>query len=299
MELKTSKWFYILTATAGSFVLILGSWWLFLVLKLGSQIENLHLQGHDQIRLVKMITWEGAAFFAILISFILLIVYFFTQDKKKAISIQAFYASMTHELKTPLASINLEADFILDILESNTNDMAQVKILLNRIKEDCLKLENHLDRSLQLARVESGGNLSISPIKIFKYLSKISCVYPKLNVEIIGDEKIEILADEFALSLIFKNLIENSIFHNSALSKITINIAQVQNSIQVSYTDHGNFKGEINHLGNLFYKYQSPKGSGIGIYLIKKLMISQKGILDIQNNPLTFNLTFQTSAGES
>ena len=88
-------------------VFLLGSWWLYLVFKLANKLETLNhplLEGN----LVKMIKLEGLTFFIFLSILTVTLLYIYIQDHKKTISLQAFFSSLTHELKTPLASIKLQ-----------------------------------------------------------------------------------------------------------------------------------------------------------------------------------------------
>ena len=65
--------------------------------------------------------------------------------------------------------------------------------------------------------------------------------------------------------------------------------------IKVTYKDNGSsFTGDLNSLGNLFYKHNSPKGSGIGLYLVKNLMLQMKGRCEfLSQDSLTIELYFQ------
>src|SRR5690606_29195371 len=75
------------------------------------------------------------------------------RDRKRTRSIQAFFASLTHELKTPLTSIRLQAESIAD----PTNDDAFKRQLVERLLADTSRLEAQVERSLELARLEGGG----------------------------------------------------------------------------------------------------------------------------------------------
>ena len=101
----------------------------------------------------------------------------------------------------------------------------------------------------------------------------------------INDDKSDVWADEFALKIIFKNLFENSINHGPATKNIHIKIESTKDLVHLAYTDHGqSFAGNMNKLGELFYKYQSPQGTGIGLYLIKNLTTKMGGHFQIENN---------------
>ncbi|MEI7670262.1 MAG: ATP-binding protein, partial [Pseudomonadota bacterium] len=120
----------------------------------------------------------------------------------------------------------------------------------------------------------------------------------QVQIESINQE-ISIMADVFALELVMKNLLENTRVHTNS-QKVTIGIIQLQKSIILKYQDEGNFNGEKSKLGTLFYKHNSTKGSGIGLYLSDKLMRKMKGKLLIQgSNKLIFELVFQTNEVEN
>lgn len=296
MELKTKNWVYLSVALAGVFILLLGAWWLYLVINLGGQI-NIENVGHNQVRLINMVKWEGITFFTLLVGFIFSLMYIFIQDKRKTHSMQAFFASMTHELKTPLASIKLQSDFITDLLEDEKIDFDQIKILLKRLNEDGQKLENQLDRTLQLARVEQGGNLNLRAIELENFIKQIAKKYHALNINYSIPAALEVMADDFSLSLILKNLFENTCIHNKEAQNINITASVDQGFVKLEYSDGGkSFDGDLKLLGTLFYKHKSPKGTGIGLYLVRKLMQSMRGKFQIEKSPeLTFKMIFQSN----
>jgi signal transduction histidine kinase len=155
-----------------------------------------------------------------------------------------------------------------------------------------------MDKILQLSRIERGGELSLSSISLVPFIKRIAQTWaPEHNVEIIpSDNNISIDADEFALELIIKNLLENTRNHTTS-NKITINIESALKQVKLSYHDGGTFKGDLSKLGTLFYKHNSTKGSGIGIYLSQKLLEKMDGNLSIvqKDNGLKFDLTFRKS----
>lgn len=121
----------------------------------------------------------------------------------------------------------------------------------------------------------------------------------KLEI-ILGPEAEEVLADEFALNMVFRNLFENTVRHHKNVEKVIISAKRHGTQVVVLYDDLGQkFAGNLSHLGELFYKFNSTKGSGIGLYLIKNLMKKMQGYLKIINDQrLQFELTFQGTQGE-
>jgi signal transduction histidine kinase len=300
--LRTNKLVYILIAFGGSFILALGSWWLYLLIRLSESLKDLNIaSAYPELKILNMIKWEGLTFLILFILFAALLVYIYVSDIKKSLSLQSFFASMTHELKTPLASIKLQAEFINELIQDEELDLNQVKKLSHRLIEDTNKLENEVDKTLQLARVQRDGNLSTSRIAIKSFIERLMKRYSGINFTINGDDY-TIFGDEFALSLCLRNLIENTLRHNKEEHKnVIIDLSSKENKVKVSYKDNGKpFTGDLSSLGKIFYKYDSAKGSGIGLYLIKKLTLKMNGQFHITNkDSLKFHLSYPLAKMEN
>jgi signal transduction histidine kinase len=297
MELdRTNKWFYFLTSFAVIFILALGGWWLYLFFKLANKLEEYDLAATEG-NLVLMLQWEGVTFFILLISLGCALFYVFFQDHKKTRSLQAFFSSLTHELKTPLASIRLQSQVLNDFLENQDIDQDQKQQLrkyTERLQNDSIRLENELDRHLQLSRVEKNAPLNLKNTNLKSLIDSEVLRYSGLQFKIICNEtNIDIEVDEFAFSMIIRNLIENTLKHSNS-KNVDIEIAADDQLVSIVYNDHNqNFTGDLTQLGKLFYKHDSPKGSGLGLYLIKKLCKLMNGNFLITNdNSLLFTMSF-------
>lgn len=303
MELnRTQSWFYILTIFSVIFILTLGSWWLYLFFKLANKLQEYQLSpAHGN--LISMLQWEGLTFFVMLLGLACALFYIFFQDHKKTKSLQAFFSSLTHELKTPLASIRLQGQVLNDLVESSKiedSEKKQLQKYSHRLQDDTLRLENELDKHLQLSRIERNGPLNLTSIELLAFIQNETKKYTELSFNIhnnSSDSTINI--DEFALNMIIRNLIENTIKHTD--SKIVdIQIKKEKDYIEMIYNDNGQpFRGDVHQLGKLFYKFKSPKGSGLGLYLIRRLTQQMGGNFKIKNEgPLVFSLFFKRGKNE-
>lgn len=284
---SSSKTLMILSLLWLTVLLCIGGWWIYLLLNFETILSSL-----DKMSVSKMLFWEGSTFIVLLLllSGSLLILYL--KDQKRTKALQDFFASLTHELKTPLASIKLQGDVISELIESK-NDPQLLK-LVNRLTSDTIKLETQMDKILQLSRIERGGQLNLSNVKLIPFIKTISKPWlTDFEIKIVSQkENIEIQADEFALELIFKNLFENTKKHSPS-KVINLNIDEQDQWCTITYTDSGNFNGELKKLASLFYKHNSTKGSGIGLYLIKKLTEKMHGKFKISNDhQLVFELKY-------
>ncbi len=299
---KPRRWFYALTLLWVIMLLGLGSWWLFLVFKLQTTLSALNVpELGSQSRFLNMMKWEGSFFFLFLVLLGGSLFAMYYRDMKKSKSMQAFFASLSHELKTPLASMRLQAEVIKDLIEDESHSHDQLANLTKRLIEDTHKLESELEKTLQLSRIEQDAQMTLIPVSIERFLRRQEQkLLVPLKIEIIiAPNAQEILADELSLNIIFRNLFENTIRHNKEASKVKIDIKRQGEFVEISYDDYGKkFDGNLAQLGELFYKFDSSKGSGLGLYLIKNLMLKMQGFLVIKNDErLKFYLTFKAAIG--
>lgn len=288
---NSSKMLFTLSLLWAAVLLLIGAWWVYVMINFESFL------GHaDRPRITTMLAWEGGSFLVLLMLLSISLLILYLKDQGKTQSLQAFFASLTHELKTPLASIRLQGEVINEILESK-NDPTLNK-LIERLIDDTAKLETQMDKILQLSRIERGGELNLTSLSLVPFIKKLAKTWvPDHEVEIIANDTLgSIEVDEFALQLIMKNLLENTRIHTTS-KKIQIKITEDKKVLKFSYFDHGEFKGELEKLGTIFYKHNSTKGSGIGLYLSQRLLEKMDGDLTVtpRAGGLQFDLTFKRS----
>ena len=302
---QVSRLFLGLTFMYTLLICALGTWWLYLIVQYGGKLSSV-IGPQESTRVITMVKWEGLTFFALLLLLTASLLFLYFKDIKKTKSLQAFFASMTHELKTPLASVKLQSEVIADSIDridfqKLTQDKAyydklneRVNRLGDRLVEDANKLETTMDKILQLSRLEGGGNLHLIPVDLRSVFETVLARHGKdLDVHSQWNHTHQILGDEFALTLIFKNLLENTLIHGQQ-KKVWIETKDTLDGVQMVYEDKGKFQGDIQKLGTLFYKHNSKKGSGIGLYLTKTLMEKMQGTWNFQSsNSMRFFFTFK------
>lgn len=280
----------------------LGSWWLYLVFKLHTTLSDLNLpQLGSQSRFLNMMKWEGSFFFIFLVLLGVSLIYMYFRDMQKTKAMQAFFASLSHELKTPLASMRLQVEVIKDLIEDESHSHEQLSNLARRLIEDTAKLESELEKSLQLSRIEQDGTLTLVPISLERYLKRHQTkLAPNLALDLkITEDAQAVMADELALNVIFRNLFENTQRHNPESKNIYVTAIRVGENVELTYDDQGKkFQGNAGRLGELFYKFNSTKGTGVGLYLIKNLMRKMNGSFETINlDRLKLKLTFHAPEG--
>ncbi len=268
-------------------LVMLSSWWAYLMFDLAA---NLGEQQHRKV--VRIITWEGSAFLLVLLALFISFIVLYLREQQKTKSLQAFFAGLTHELKTPLASIRLQGEVLGELVSDEGNQKLQT--ITKRMAQDVAKLETQMDKILQLSRIERGGPLNPVSLNLKSFFDNVA-TKSQSDLSFTWQKEVpspEVMADEFALELIIKNLIENTKGHTNS-NQVMLSLNSHDDKISLSYSDGGIFAGEARKLGELFYKHNSSRGSGIGLYLISKLMNRMGGRAEfIVDHSLTTKLFF-------
>lgn len=263
------------------FTVSLTVWWLIFSLKQQAMLATLELaQGHAEfLRYQSMLMMEGTTLiFSLLVGGVAL-TYSSYQQHRKNQQVKDFFATFSHELKTSITSLRLQAESLQDDLA-----LSQHSQLFNRLMKDTVRLELQLENSLFLASAEQMKYFreKISLRKIFEY---IQTQWPQLKVHLQGEATLHV--DRRALESILKNILQNAVIHGAA-SEVFF---QVQNlpggKVQLRVKDNGRgFQGKGEHnLGELFQRQSPSSGSAIGLALIKQLVLDHQGRVEFQTQP--------------
>lgn len=222
---------------------------------------------------------------------------------KFADSQQNFMMAVTHELKTPIAitQLNLET-----IKKRNLSKEQQEKIINDSLKE-VARLNNLCNNSLWAAQLDAGSYREKKErINLSQIIKEAGLNYQKnyTNTEINSniEEDIYIEGDILMIEILINNLIENAIKYSPKNSQIIIHLQKEKKKIVLNVTDFGVAisDDEKNKVFEKFYRSNHAKvknisGSGLGLFLCKKIMQKHQGdikVLNNQPNGSVFKATF-------
>lgn len=216
-----------------------------------------------------------------------------TSFKELDVAKTNFIATISHELKTPLAS----SDFSIKLLEDERtgNLSSEQKELIVNIKQDNLRMLKILSELLNMSQVEAGQiQLNIKKVNPAEIISNaihaVSANAKEKNIQVINtsDKHLpDMDADEDKTTWILNNFLTNAIkysFHNSSVEVKSF----LQNgSVIFSVRDYG--KGiEEKYLPKIFERYfqvpgSSEKGTGLGLSISKEFVEAQKGKIWVES----------------
>ena len=285
-------------------LITLALWWGTVLRQQSDEIATLQTQLNISETIVqsrlnrteRMVSGESGAFVILILITNSILLFFFARDTKRSRSIEAFFASITHELRTPLTSIRLQAETLKD-LESDPKQLP----FLARLLEDVSRLEAQVQETLELARIEGGGEINLQSIPVSGFLNHSILPHYVLDskrIELeVGIEDGIIQADLASLTILFRNLLDNALKYSSeAPAKISIR-GEKELAHYFLSIEHKNssFNAELSKLGKLFYRGKNSQGAGIGLYLVTTLMNKMGGTVDFKENSgvFTTHLSFR------
>lgn len=312
-----SRWFYhplfififSLLALASSLIIYIRSY-----LQVNAALEEVVLKYHlSSSGILNTETWVLILVLSLLVAVILtglLIIYIYYQKMIQLYRLQQnFINGFTHELKTPIASLQL---FLETFTRHELSREDQLKYL-EFMKRDTLRLSENVVRILKLGRLED-RNFNADFLKqdlvvlIEDFLAHTPHLFEEVKVTFHSEVKSLIMSIDTALfEMLLMNLISNALLYNNNKpleKKVEINLSikytHKDQQVFLDFKDNGMGidRIESKKIFKKFYQIgKSTKGSGLGLYIVQSVAKLHRG--DIRHIPdekkagSLFRLTFK------
>ena len=283
------------------YILIQIAWWVFQVLSLANQLDN---SGGLVASKVKMITGE----FAVFIILVGIGVYWIHKVFKKELGLarrkKNFALSVTHELKTPIASSKL----FLETLTQRELPREKEKEVIQKVLKEQDRLQILIDKILLSSRLENADiELNKEKVQLNKFIEDVITSTRAVGFTSIDIPKTHYIdVDTFYWKSVCNNLIENAIKYSEGEPKIEIrSVDKNQDFIEIQFSDNGIGikKEQQSSIFEMFQRIENEEtktvqGTGLGLYLVKKIVDLHKGTISVQSEPQK-GTTFAISIAKS
>jgi signal transduction histidine kinase len=278
---------------------------------LGKQLSDLERQ--------QIISWISIIFGILAIFFI---VFMFRSNKKRRKSeyrlhkkneelielnhsLDSFTYRVSHDLKAPIVNMKTMIGMLNEYSDKEANPI--LPELFENLDLSTSRLENTVTDMLELTRIERVDEIksSVNIKNIFdslvtEYREELERIGATVSMDI---KQSKVYASDTELTSVFQNLFTNSMKYRSKENALNISINAVENRgrCEITYSDNGqgiDLKRHEEKLFNMFQRFtadSSIEGTGVGMYIIKKLISKNDGEVRLESEPqkgLTYFINF-------
>jgi PAS domain S-box-containing protein len=217
----------------------------------------------------------------------------------------SFIATISHELKNPIASARLNLKLLEDARIGNLNE--DQSVIVRNIREEIVRLSKITGELLDLTQVETGNILlhtqATDPKEIVDYtLQAMSYQAEQNGIKIIINTTEDlpfVNADAEKTAWVLINLVNNAIHYSGTRREVILTVTSEEKAVRFSVRDFGNGIEE-QYLEKVFEKFfkipgSIQSGTGLGLAISKDFILKQKGQIWVESKPgegsvFSFNL---------
>ncbi|HMR18233.1 MAG TPA: ATP-binding protein [Sphingobacterium sp.] len=255
-----------------------------------------------------MIIGEGLIFLAIFVMAVIKLRKHLSRESYYQHQQQNFLLAITHELKSPLASVKL---YLQTILKRDL-DREQQKMFLGNSLKDIERLDYLVENVLLDTKLENRTfnlpkedfNLSELVNDVLDRMQKNACKTEIIKSQV--EDDLTLHADKFAITNVVTNLLENAIKYSPPCATVHVNLYRKDNNLIFSVADRGPGipDEEKKRIFNKFYRVgneytRKTKGTGLGLYIVKSVLQKHNATIRVKDNlpnGSIFEVTFENYA---
>lgn len=293
------------------YILLQFTWWSYLLIKLNNEVYDHRIeivglkfppgeaarQEQDLIDRLHsrylMIAGEGIVFLSLLSWVTFQTVHSIRKEMELARMQKNFLLSITHEFKSPLASIKL----YLQTIQKHQLDKDKEQSFIAKAITDTERLDTLVENTLLANMIDHKGysfdkeplNLSALVRLVAKKYNSLPDYHQRIITKI--EEDIFIDGDKLALTLLLNNLFENALKYSPPDTEITARLHKESSAIMLEVADQGRgvLPNEREKIFRKFYRSgneetRNTKGTGLGLFLAQYIARNHNGKISVKDN---------------
>ncbi|HYV95275.1 MAG TPA: HAMP domain-containing sensor histidine kinase [Chitinophagales bacterium] len=225
-------------------------------------------------------------------------IYVILKQKKLSEIKTDFINNMTHEFKTPIATISLALDSINN--PRVVDDKARVHYYTDIIGRENMRMNVQVEHILQMALLDKENfELNEQLLNVHELIEQVADHF-QFQIESRGGSlKLDlnatnpyVLADEIHITNVFHNLFDNANKYSTQSPDITVETRNEKDGIVISVQDHGlGMSAETQRkIFEKFYRAQNGnihdvKGFGLGLAYVKTIVVKHNGRISVKSEP--------------
>ncbi len=235
----------------------------------------------------------GSLFFALLIAGLSLLCAWLVREMRQSQRQQAFLDAVTHEMKTPLASLRL----YVDTLRRHELESERRAEFLGRMGEDVDRLERTVEQVLAAARAaararrprrEAVDLTTVLEDAVRDVRERYRLEPEVLRLEVTGAPIVR--GQAYELALVFRNLLDNAVKYSPERVDVEVGAREGEGGVEVEIVDRGLGipREELRRIFQPFYRAgrhtSRAKGLGLGLFIVRFLLRRQGGRVEVRSD---------------
>ena len=272
---------------------------------IGSHKEFLKLAEHYKPELAGhgfdwLVLIEGLALLLVILAGVYIIFIYWKRQSDLVEQQKKFMSQVTHELKSPLASIQLH----LETIKLRKPPPDKLERFLDTMLADTDRLNNLISNLLMAAKLEHRGRASQYPVidlsrLVVGFMEEKRSKLPEggsITIEV--EEGINAPIDKEGMETALRNLFENACLYSPASPEIKVSLRKSGRNCLLTFRDIG--KGieakDLRKVFRMFYRVRHPgeniRGTGLGLYIVKSVVKEHGGKIRVSSEGTGKGCTF-------
>ena len=215
--------------------------------------------------------------------------------ERQQTALRDFLANVSHDLQTPLTSIN---GFSRALLDRVMADDAGKDNAYRIIEDESRRLLRLVEGLLDLSRIESGAvQVELARVEVRPLVAHVAELFAlraadlDVRLEVLSEEVPEVLGDWDRLEQVLGNLVDNALRHTAQGGQVLLSMRRESDSsvgIGVADTGVGIPEESLPHLFDRYYRTDRPGaqgGTGLGLAIARELVRAQGGEIQVSSRP--------------
>lgn len=251
------------------------------------------------IRFNWLVMIEGLAMLGVILAGVYIIFAYWKKQSELYDNQRNFITLVTHELKSPLASIQLHLETIR--LRRPTED--RLDAFVGTMLSDTERLHYLINNLLMTARLEQRRRpgerrLINASTMLEEYVQRERSKLPQggsITLDVEPDIKIQVIPEE--MGIVMRNLFENAVLYSPGSPEISVTLAREGNNVRLSMRDKGRGldKKELKKVLEKFYRVkpegENVRGTGLGLHIVQTIIRGYGGSVKVESEGLGLGCT--------
>jgi signal transduction histidine kinase len=252
-------------------------------------------QGSNWIVLV-----EGLVLLAVILAGVYVIFVYWNRQSNLYSRQRSFITQVTHELKSPLASIQLH----LETIRLRHPPEEKLDGFVDTMLDDTERLHYLINNLLMAARLEQRRKpperrqTDISALLEERVERERTTLPQGGSISLEAEAGIKANVDPEEMGMVLRNLFENAVLYSPESPDIAVRLARTGGAIRLSIQDHGRGleRKELKKVFNMYYRVrlegENVRGTGLGLYIVQSIVKGYGGRVTVESEGLGKGCTF-------